>query len=551
VDLSGEFMRTFGAPKGALGVRIIYHRWVGVVKEEGVDGGKVSEAGEQVGGGGVKVDGTIDDPFATLGGDLGNEGAEELAARGGVGGAQDDSDVFGEVFELDGAEGGGGGAEPAVEVAEGGLDGDLVQLEGAQAFEQGGGVTGGGDGVGEVGDLLAHLGELGDLLSAALMVLDAVLFVLGAVFVEDGGQVGGGEDEGDQFVDDGFFEGLLGDAAGGAVVVGVGAAAQVVAAAGLAAHGDDVAVEQGAAQGAAGQAGEEEARGGAAGVLDLLGGRRAGVFGVDGLDGVPGGLVDEGLDVGGEDLVAKAQLAEVDAVGEKGGVGVDGVEQAQLGVDLAVGAARGAHLPGGAAGLPPVGVGDPAGGLMIGAVTAAAKVDQLALEAARGRAAEGAELGQIVALAALDIDGEVFGELVGHPVDEELDRAPGCALGDLVHDGVNEVTAAAQGGFEELGIVQVAGKAVVAPEDEPGLGDALFLGEVAEHVFKTSAAHGGGAGAGVAEDAGEGMAMWGAPGADGGFLLVDGEILVVATRVAQVGDELRAGREGGVTAHPG
>ena len=66
--------------------------------------------------------------------------------------------------------------------------------------------------------------------------------------------------------------------------------------------------------------------------------------------------------------------------------------------------------------------------------------------------------------------------------------------------------------------------------------------------MELDAADGGGTGHGaVGVDGAEYQGVFAAPGADVGGLLIDGQVLLVTTGIAQIGHDARAGREGNGT----
>jgi len=165
---------------------------------------------------------------------------------------------------------------------------------------------------------------------------------------------------------------------------------------------------------------------------------------VDLLDTVPGGAVDEGGTVVGDDVATVVQFADVDGVAEEVRPGVFAVVEAGGGGDGFVGGAVGAHAEGlldegdeGGVGLPAV---DDVGL----AVAALAEVDGGATdEAAGGYAGDGAVLLEVEVQAAADIGGEGL-EVAGvGPVDEGLEEATVEAGGDVVLDGGEGVAVAA------------------------------------------------------------------------------------------------------------
>lgn len=242
------------------------------------------------------------------------------------------------------------------------------------------------------------------------------------------------------------------------------------------------------------------------------------------------------------------QLAVVDGVAEHGAVGAGVLVQAGAGVDVFVGVAGGAQLEGqahegggGGIGLPAVeGVG----------VAVAAGADRVGdgLVAGGGHPGGAAVGGDVAGHAAADLTREVFQVLLVFPIDHGFEHAADGAIGDVVDEGVDGEAAAAQVGFVELGVVEIAGEAGVGPQQQAGLGGAVA--EVVDHGIEGGAADGGSAGDGlVLEDAGQGVVVTGGPGLELGFLLGDGLVLQAAAGIAQVGDQGGAGGEGGIVGH--
>lgn len=146
--------------------------------------------------------------------------------------------------------------------------------------------------------------------------------------------------------------------------------------------------------------------------------------------------------------------------------------------------------------------------------------------------------------AAFDIFAEFFGGLLCEGVFHGFDDVHESALRDVIHEGVDDVAAAAQVGFVVLGVVYVAGKTVVAPDDQPGFGGVGL--KVADHFVEFIAAAGGGAGGRIDVDAREHQVVILAPFAHVVFLLLGAEFLGIAAAIADVAAEQGAGREGGV-----
>ncbi len=284
------------------------------------------------------------------------------------------------------------------------------------------------------------------------------------------------------------------------------------------------------------EAGEDVAGCGAAGVFEVGGAAGKGGI-VDLLDTVPGGAVDDGLAVVGDDVATVVQLADVDGVGEEVAPGVFAVVEADGVGDGIIGGAVGAHAEGlldeGCEG----GVGYPAVDDVGLAIAALAKVDGLATdEAAGGDAGDGAVLLEVVVEAAAYIGGEGL-EVAGvGPVDEGFEEAAVEAGGDVILYGLEGVAMTAQEGFVVLGVVEFAGEAGELPEEDV-CGRAGGGGEVGDELEEGVTADDAGAGLGFVDvDLVEDEALLGGVDADDGFLLGDGEILIVATAVAEVGN---------------
>lgn len=261
-------------------------------------------------------------------------------------------------------------------------------------------------------------------------------------------------------------------------------------------------------------------------------------------------LVDHGFHVIGDDEIADDHFTDVDAVAEEGDVAVEAFKKRRSLVYFTIAGATSSHFPGLAAEMPTFGIRDPAVDDVGAAITAGADVDGFPLEAAGRDAADGAVFFEDVALATFDVGFEIFDVAGGHPIYGGFEEASVEVVGDGVVEGVDDVATAAEIGFEELGVVDVTGEAVVFPEDDTG-SLAGFSVEVLDHVEEGFAPDDAGAGGGfVFVDMEEGVAVFDGPGADELFLLGDGEVLFVSPRVAEVGDDVGGRGEGGlVTVH--
>lgn len=310
---------------------------------------------------------------------------------------------------------------------------------------------------------------------------------------------------------------------------------------------DGGSVHYGAALGAVEDAAEQVGAAGSARVVRVAGGGEAMVGGVAGLaflDGGPGFWVDDGFAVVGNDFAACVELAGVDWIGEEGGVAVDAfVEVGGLG-DLAVGGALGAHLEGELDEGDGFGVGDPAVEDVGTPVAAGADVDGFSFEAAGRGARHGSVLLADVGEAAFGVGGEVFEVALVHPVDGGFEEAAVCAGGNLVVEAVDGVSETAELGAVVLCVVDIACKSVVFPDDDTVDVDGT-LAKILDHLLELVTTDGGGAGSGtVCVDVDEDEAVFAAPGGDGVELLVNGEVLVFAAGIAEVGDEVGARGEG-------
>ena len=478
--------------------------------------------------------------------DVFDEGAQDLAALGWGGLGQ----ALGELAEALGEQG-------RVEVLDGGGGlklGDLLTgvelfiFEGGKSTEEGFAVAAAfGDGVGHILNLAAKFFEflLGEFALGEELVL---FFVLGELLgAEELDELFGMGKLGLQLIEDACFEGGGGQAREVAIAAahlagtGVGGVGFAIALVG------GVDVEWGATAGAEEQATEEVVAGLTAGMGEGIGGDVAlvGVAVLDELDLIPDLAGDNGAAVVFDGEVAEFENAEVEPVVEEGAVGVEGAVEAGGGVDLEQGFARGAHFEGLADSGDELGVGDPAVGDVGGAVAALANVDGFALEADRRDARDAAVLQDEVAQASAGVGGGLTALLFVGDIDEEFDDAAVLALGDGVGEGVDGDLSITEEGFVVDGVIEVAGKAGVVPEQETMR--SLDGGTVEiEHAVEVFTPDGGTARAGhVDKVVTQDQAVGGAIGLDLDQLLFGGLILARATTIAAIGIDDGARGKGG------
>ena len=418
------------------------------------------------------------------------------------------------------------------------LEFGLALFEGGEFIEHGLDVSAVGDGFHDSGDAgfdgAQFYGE-----AAALLRDDGILARLaGGVFDLDLADVFRIAEVVDQLLQDGVFNGFAGDEAGITAALEFGVCAGVIVVGEvLFAAGDGLAIHECAAAGTAHEAGEDVAGTGAAGMIFSAGDASFEAASlVEALDGLESLFGDHRLTIIFDDLIAVVKLPQVDAIFEKvAQAAVGGVEAAGRGADLVVGSTLGAHLPGEPGTVPGFGIRNPARNGMGFAAAVGADGDDLTLEAAGRGAGHAAVFADEVAEAASDVGGEVLEEAGVHPVDRGLEKAAVEAVWNLVFHAEDGVPAPAEICLVELRVVNVAGEAGKLPDD-----DALFLAigsaEVAHHLLESFAGDGGGTRAGfIFENLGEDVALLDAPGADLFFLLLDGEFLVIASGVAEVG----------------
>jgi len=162
-------------------------------------------------------------------------------------------------------------------------------------------------------------------------------------------------------------------------------------------------------------------------------------------------------------------------------------------------------------------------------------------EPGRG-AGQGAVSGYQVMKTAFDIHRKILQELVVHPVNEGFVNAAVGGVWDVILDGVDGIAAAAQICPVELGIVDIAREAGKLPEDDACI-MAVWVVEMINELAKLVTTDRGGSGGGdIGKDGGEYQIILDAPVLDEDLLLGNGEILILATRIAQVSHH--AGVEG-------
>ena len=351
------------------------------------------------------------------------------------------------------------------------------------------------------------------------------------------------EDVTGEGVEDSVLEGLAGDAAFGTITVAIGTCAEVGLEARAAALFGGMAIEGRAATGAASQAGEDKGRIGVARMIlrsrvDMM---MTGIMLVAFLAGVPDGAGDDGIAVVLDGQVAKLEDADVEFIGPEGAVGIDRAVEMEFAMDTAYGGASGVHLEGFLHSRHKVRVGSPAGGGVRGAIASFPNNKRFTQKSTRGNAGDAAiELNEVTQ-AALDINREIDDVLFILVVNEGFEDAAFGSLGDVVVEGIEDVTEIADLGAVEGGIVHVAGETVVLPDNDAALG-AAAMAEGVHHGVEIITANGGGAAAGfVLEEVGDEQVVLGGPGAQGGFLLGDGKVLVFVAGVTQVGEEGGAG----------
>lgn len=192
--------------------------------------------------------------------------------------------------------------------------------------------------------------------------------------------------------------------------------------------------------------------------------------------------------------------------GEEGGVGVPAVDDAGFAV--------------------PVG-GDGEGG---------------AFEPFGGRAGDGAVEGDVLMEGAANVGPHVFDVALVGPVDGGFKEAAFGAGGDVVFEGVDFVSPAAQVGFVELGVVDVPGEAGEFPDEQACHLESVA--EVVDELLEGGAVVGVGGGAGIPVNAEDGEVVFQRPLDDFDFLLLDGEFLFFVAGITQVDDDDCARGEG-------
>ena len=196
-----------------------------------------------------------------------------------------------------------------------------------------------------------------------------------------------------------------------------------------------------------------------------------------------------------------------------------------------------AHEPGLFDGFGECGIYDPAMENVSGSIAALADLDRLTHEPTRRCARHGPVGGEHVLESALDVVAEILEEFAVGKVNDGLIKAAEIVIGNVILDGVHGEAAHTQQGAVVLGIIDVAGKAAVLPEDDAVI-EAARIFKVADHGQEAVPADDRGTRAGfIGIDRGEDEVILGAPGDHPLFLLGDGEILFVAAGIAQVGHD--------------
>lgn len=205
----------------------------------------------------------------------------------------------------------------------------------------------------------------------------------------------------------------------------------------------------------------------------------------------------------------------------------------------------GAHLPGQLDARDESRILHPFAGHVGLARAAGTDLDGLAHEATGRGARHNAVFSQVVMQAALDFFGELLEELFVPVVEGGFEETAFLAGGDFVVDGVDDEAATAEIRAVVLGVVQIAGEAGPAPDDQPGFRGIIL--EVGKHFIELGAVDGARARAGdIGEDTGEDDVVLETPGAGDVFLLIDGQVLLVTTGIAKVSADVGPGREGEV-----
>lgn len=305
-------------------------------------------------------------------------------------------------------------------------------------------------------------------------------------------------------------------------------------------------VEGRSAEFAEGDAREQEAGVGAAGV-----GARAwvpfpAVAVLELLNFLPEFGRDDGLAVIFDDeVVTEFEHAFVDLVRPEGGVGVDGAVEAGLVLYLFEGHACGAHLVGLQDARGEFGIGDPFVRHARGPVAVFADADGFAQEAAGRRARHTAMTLDEFTQAALGIGAGLFALFFVAQVNEEFDDAGIVAFGDGVVEGVNDDAPLADHDLVELGVVYIAGEAGMVPEQESR--GARFWNFVERHhaVEFITARDGAAAFGFIHEAVTELQAVLYAIGFDGAQLLVGGLFLAGPAAIAHVAIYDGGWRQGG------
>lgn len=257
-------------------------------------------------------------------------------------------------------------------------------------------------------------------------------------------------------------------------------------------------------------------------------------------------------------LTAVDQGTSVDSLAEEGGVAADAAQDPGSLVDLAVPGAVDPQLPRLAAQVPGLGIGHPALHDARCAIALDALGIGLALEAGRWLTRAEAQVLAVrpsradqVTQPAPDVLGDVLQVLLCLPLQHGFVDVANTALGDVVGEEDDRVAPSPEVGLED-GIIQpVAGEAFEVPEQDTlgGVRGAAFgtggvLAAVMDKIVKAIATDDGAARSGlVGKDAYQDQVVLLAVLLSHAALLVDGALLLIAARVAEVARHTRAGRK--------
>ena len=218
--------------------------------------------------------------------------------------------------------------------------------------------------------------------------------------------------------------------------------------------------------------------------------------------------------------IGEFERADIELVWPKGDEGAEAVIDARGAHDIQERRTGRAHLEGFEHQGCCFGVWVPAMGDVRGAIAAMAEGDWCAFEA-RGRCARDAAIfGYQFALAAADIDGEVFEVLVIFVIDDRFDDAPDGSFGYVVRQAEEGVAEGAHFGAVEDGIIQAAAEAVVRPDDD-GL-DRCRVAKIVHEFLELVTAGGRSAPGFVDIEAGNDQAVLAGPFAQAVLLLLGG-----------------------------